>query len=172
VELKHIKELMAAMGRTGIKKLSVKKEEFELELEKETDETVRILEPSAEYIENREDVHHRRADLAFLKGGSLSSTPSSHSKGSSEDKKIDDVEKINYKSVKSPMVGTFYSSPSPDDPPFVKTGDKISPDTVVCIIEAMKVMNEIKAGVDGTVKEVLVESGHPVEFGSALLIID
>ena len=55
------------------------------------------------------------------------------------------------------MVGTFYSAPSPDDPAFVKVGDKVDENTVVCIIEAMKVMNEVKAGVSGTVAEVLVE---------------
>ena len=69
------------------------------------------------------------------------------------------------------MVGTFYSSPSPDDPHFVKVGDKIEKHTVVCIIEAMKVMNEVKAGVGGTVAEILIESGHPVEFGTKLFRI-
>ncbi|MEC7839130.1 MAG: acetyl-CoA carboxylase biotin carboxyl carrier protein [Chlamydiota bacterium] len=173
MELKHIKELMAAMGRTGLKKLLVKKEDFELQLEREGDETIKIIEPSREYIENREEKQLKRADAAFSKGGSRSTTPpSSHAKSATDDKKHEDTEQVSYKSVKSPMVGTFYSSPSPDEPPFVKVGDKISPDSVVCIIEAMKVMNEVKAGVSGTVKEVLVENGHPVEFGSALLIID
>ena len=66
------------------------------------------------------------------------------------------------------MVGTFYSSPSPDQPPFVKVGDRVEPGTVVCIIEAMKVMNEVKAGFSGTVAEVLGHSGQPVEFGFKL----
>ena len=70
--------------------------------------------------------------------------------------------------VTSPMVGTFYGSPSPDQPPFVKVGDRVEPGTVVCIIEAMKVMNEVKAGVRGTVAEVLGHSGQPVEFASRL----
>src|SRR4029077_229169 len=73
--------------------------------------------------------------------------------------------------ITSPMVGTFYSAPSPDDPSFVKIGDKVDKNSVVCIIEAMKVMNEVKAGVSGTVAEVLVESGHPVEFGTKLFRI-
>ena len=80
-------------------------------------------------------------------------------------------EDLNSTYVTSPMVGTFYTSPSPEDPPFVKVGDKIDKNTVVCIIEAMKVMNEIKANVTGTVAEVLVETGQPVEFGSKLFRI-
>ena len=72
------------------------------------------------------------------------------------------------KLVKSPMVGTFYSAPSPDSPEFVKVGDKVTADTVVCIIEAMKVMNEIKAEVAGTISEVCVANGDSVEFGQAL----
>lgn len=70
--------------------------------------------------------------------------------------------------IKSPMVGTFYASPSPENPPFVAVGQEITPDTVVCIIEAMKVMNEIKAEVSGTVVEILAENGKPVQFGQTL----
>ncbi len=71
--------------------------------------------------------------------------------------------------IESPMVGTFYSSSSPDDDPFVKVGDLVSEDTVVGIIEAMKVMNEIKAGVNGTVEEFLIQDGKPVEFGTKIM---
>lgn len=72
------------------------------------------------------------------------------------------------KEIPSPMVGTFYTSPSPESPTFVKVGQKVTPDTVVCIIEAMKVMNEIKAEVSGTITEVAAENGQPVQFGQAL----
>ncbi len=72
------------------------------------------------------------------------------------------------KDVVSPMVGTFYSSPAPDSPVYVNVGDTVMPETVVCIIEAMKVMNEIKAEVSGTITELLVENGKPVQFGQPL----
>ncbi len=71
--------------------------------------------------------------------------------------------------VKSPMVGTFYRAPSPDSPPFAEEGGKIKIDSVVCIIEAMKVMNEIQSEVSGKVLEILVENGEPVEYGQALM---
>ena len=70
--------------------------------------------------------------------------------------------------IKSPMVGTFYSSPSPDSPAFVSVGQEITPDTVICIIEAMKVMNEVKAEVAGTVTEICADNGKPVQFGQVM----
>jgi len=70
--------------------------------------------------------------------------------------------------VKSPMVGTFYRAPSPDSKPFVDVGTKVTDDTVVCIIEAMKVMNEINAELSGTVSEILVENGEAVEYGQPM----
>ena len=73
--------------------------------------------------------------------------------------------------VKSPMVGTFYRSPSPENPSFVENGSKVEEKTVVCIIEAMKIMNEIQAETKGTVVEVLVENGQPVEYGQRLFKI-
>jgi acetyl-CoA carboxylase biotin carboxyl carrier protein len=73
--------------------------------------------------------------------------------------------------IKSPLVGTFYATQSPDSPPFVEVGSKVEPQMVVCIIEAMKVMNEIKAEVGGTIAEVLVKNGQAVEFGQPLFKI-
>ena len=74
--------------------------------------------------------------------------------------------------VRSPLVGTFYAAPKPGADPFVNTGDVIGPDKVVCIVEAMKVMNEIKAGVSGTIRRVLVENASPVEFGQPLFLVE
>lgn len=70
--------------------------------------------------------------------------------------------------ITSPMVGTFYLAPSPESAPFVKPGDSVQADSVVCIIEAMKIMNEIQAEVAGTIAEILVENGQPVEYGQKL----
>jgi acetyl-CoA carboxylase biotin carboxyl carrier protein len=70
------------------------------------------------------------------------------------------------------MVGTFYSAPSPEAPAFVTVGQSVTPDTVVCIIEAMKVMNEIKAEISGVISEVCAENGKPVQFGQALFRVE
>ena len=73
--------------------------------------------------------------------------------------------------IKSPMIGTFYRAPSPESAPYVDVGSEVNPEAVVCIIEAMKVMNEIKAEVKGVVTQVLVENAKPVEFGQPLFKI-
>jgi acetyl-CoA carboxylase biotin carboxyl carrier protein len=74
--------------------------------------------------------------------------------------------------IKSPMVGTFYKASGPDVAPFIKVGDRIGPEKTVCIVEAMKVFNEIPAGVSGQVVAILVENGAPVEFGQPLIKVD
>jgi acetyl-CoA carboxylase biotin carboxyl carrier protein len=75
------------------------------------------------------------------------------------------------KEISSPMVGTFYRAPSPDSDPFVKVGDHVDEETTVCIIEAMKVMNEIKADAKGIIQRIVAEEGKPVQYGEALFII-
>ena len=74
--------------------------------------------------------------------------------------------------IPSPIVGTFYRKPAPDQPAHVNEGDSVGPDSVVCIVEAMKVMNEIHAEVSGTISKVLVEDGDPVQFGQPLFLVE
>lgn len=164
-----MKELMAAMERTGTKKLTLKKEDYELTLERGESDVCRNNKMPLEFVEPPVYQHYdnvQRANAALAKGNehsvSLVHSPSTASS---------DKDEAAYQYVTSPMVGTFYVSPTPGDPVFVKAGDKIEKHTVVCIIEAMKVMNEVKAGVSGTVVEQLVEDGHPVEFGTKLFRI-
>jgi acetyl-CoA carboxylase biotin carboxyl carrier protein len=75
------------------------------------------------------------------------------------------------KTINSPMVGTFYRAASPEAEPFARSGTRIAPEQTLCIIEAMKVMNEIKAEISGEILEVLVENGEPVEFGQPLFLV-
>jgi acetyl-CoA carboxylase biotin carboxyl carrier protein len=80
--------------------------------------------------------------------------------------------KAKYLEVKSPMVGTYYHAPEPGAKPYLAVGDRISKGQIVCIIEAMKIMNEIESEFDGVVKELLAQNAHPVEYGQVLLRID
>ena len=80
--------------------------------------------------------------------------------------------KPKYLEVKSPMVGTYYGAPEPGAKPYLAVGDRISKGQIVCIIEAMKIMNEIESEFDGVVKEVLAQNAHPVEYGQVLLRVD
>lgn len=161
MELKQIKELMAAMGRTGTKRLTLKKENFEITLEREDQIGGRFSEAPYEFEETLKHPSLSRTNQALSRGSEMPA-------GRAAELPKEDVNSLY---VTSPMVGTFYISPSPDDPPFIKVGDKIDKNTVVCIIEAMKVMNEIKSNVAGTVTEILVDSSQPVEFGTKLFRI-
>lgn len=171
MELKHIKELMAAMGRTGTKKMMLKKEDFELLLERDDATFVRTEGP----FDLHEESPYRmemadRANAAFSKGREHTLSLATGAATTAPKETASQKEEPSLY-VTSPMVGTFYLSPTPESASFVKVGDRIEKNTVVCIIEAMKVMNEVKAGVAGIVTEILAEDGHPVEFGSKLFRI-
>jgi len=78
----------------------------------------------------------------------------------------------NLKEITSPMVGTFYRAPAPDAPAYVDVGSKVSPGETLCIIEAMKLMNELECEISGTIREICIENGQPVEFGQVLFRVD
>lgn len=159
MEIKQIKELMAVMARTGTKRVVIKKEGVEIELERES-HRVRNEEMAIDYSDEaplKSEGVSQRANMVLSRGGDLPT------KGKDEGG--------NGVFVTSPMVGTFYVAPSAEAPNFVKIGDRIEKDTVIGIVEAMKVMNEVKAGVAGVVAEALVENGQPVEFGTKLFRI-
>ena len=160
MEIKQIKELMTSMGRSGIKRLSLKNDSFEIELEREgRAEMTPELWTESETNGGREYQTIKKIPHELPSSRNLPSlNHPSHEEASGT-------------YITSPMVGTFYATPTPEDPSFVKVGDKVEKQTIVCIIEAMKVMNEIKSGHAGTVAEVLVESGSPVEFGTKLFRI-
>jgi len=161
VELKQIKELMTAMERAGIKKLSIKeKTGYEVHIERHDEHAHAPVTYAAAYAP-----HH----FPPREGEAHMRSPAMASRQSDEEPAREEVKEGKY--VTSPMVGTFYSSQSPEDPPFVKVGDQVDEDSVICIIEAMKVMNEVKAGIKGVVAELLVDNAHPVEFGTKMFRI-
>ena len=157
MDLDTIKKLMEAMEESGTTRVSLKEENgFALELERSPDfhvePYVRHPEPPVQHVQPAQ-MHPMQQAADENKQGAPKADESGFE-------------------IKSPMVGTFYSSPSPDDPPFVSVGDEVKEDTVVCIIEAMKVMNEVKAGKKGKVKKVFLDNAHPVEFGTQLFLIE
>ncbi len=168
MEIKQIKDLMSAMGRIGLHRLSIKKGDFELQIEREHNGQLRYLADSVEQEDNplRSDMELHRSQ-AFVKR----KRPGRLDIGEGDDESEEEMSEVNSAYITSPIVGTFYAFPSPESPPFVKIGDVVQKDTVVCIVEAMKVMNEIKAGVEGRVVAILVESAQPIEFGTKLFCI-
>lgn len=142
MDLKEIKALIDLMKKNGLTAFEMEKDGFRISLAKESGYMPAAYAPPA-----------APAPVA----AAPVAAPSAEAKPAAPGKEI-----------VSPMVGTFYLSPSPESPPFVTAGQEVTPDTVVCIIEAMKVMNEIKAEVAGTITEVAAENGQPVQFGQAL----
>ena len=150
MDLENIKALIAHLESSKLKKMIYKKGDFELHLEKESEATppIHYSIPPHHSTKPHFEPHH---ELSHAKADRFAEAPGTY--------------------VTSPMVGTYYASPAPDKPSFVKVGDAVTEHTVVCIIEAMKVMNEVKAGVSGIVAEVLADTSQPVEFGTRLLRI-
>ena len=144
MDLKEIKELIALMKKNDLSEFKLESEGFKIELKKGGNFS--------------QIVSAAPAPLA----GYIPQTPPAAAPVAAPAKE----EKL--REITSPMVGTFYQSPSPEAEIFVQVGQEVTPDTVVCIIEAMKVMNEIKAEISGVIAEIVAENGNPVQFGQPL----
>jgi acetyl-CoA carboxylase biotin carboxyl carrier protein len=152
MELKQVKELMAAMEKAGVERLRIKETDgYELELERKG-------EPA-------QHVHHVPA---YQHHETHPEIPRFPTHGTHREEHRAEEKKIDGKYVTAPLVGTMYHAASPEDAVFVKVGDRVDENTIVCIIEAMKVMNEVKAGISETIAEILIDNAHPVEFGTKL----
>jgi len=162
---------MSAMEKASIKKLTIKeKTGYEIHLERHEEHGPHVQQPVAvAYPPVFHPAPMKDAEALYRSPAAASS----HAKQGihEEFSMVTKKEEKEGRYVASPMVGTYYSAPSPEDPPFVKVGDRVEENTVVCIIEAMKVMNEVKAGVSGVVAEILVENANPVEFGTKIIRI-
>ena len=154
----EIRELIAAIAQTDITELTLKSDKFHLTIRKGTivvagEAAGAISEAVAPTI----TPPSKEVSVPTIPSETPPPPPST-------DKK--------WVEITSPMVGTFYRAPAPNEPPFVEVGDRISKGQTVCIIEAMKLMNEIEAEITGKVMEILVENGEPVEYGQKLMSID
>jgi len=152
LDLKEIKAIIDLMKKNDLAVFKLEREGFKLELE------VNRPSPSAVAFAYPQIAAPPVYPAA---AGVTSARPSASAQAAAQTTE-------SYKEIVSPMVGTFYRAPSPDSAPFVELGQEVTEDTVVCIIEAMKVMNEIKAEVSGSILEIMVENGTPVQFGQSL----
>ena len=145
-DIKEIKAIIDLMKKHDLSVFEIEKEGFRLKLQRGVSASHATIAPSA-------------AAAVPSKAAPTAAEPPPAAKS---------IESVPMKEIVSPMVGTFYRAASPDAPPFVEVGKPVTEDTVVCIIEAMKVMNEIKAETSGVITEVLAENGKPVQFGQGL----
>ena len=155
LELKDIKELILLMRKNDLSVFKMEKDGFKITLKRGSDFQPIITASTPGALPAGVSVVTAAAPV------SAEAAPAATSAGS--EPKTDST-----KEIASPMVGTFYAAPSPDAPAYLTVGSTVQEGTVICIIEAMKVMNEIKAEVSGTVVEVCAENGKPVQFGQVL----
>lgn len=161
IDINQLRELLAAIAQTDITELTLKNEEFELTVRKEA----KFLPPAAAAATTEAAVPvvavpQPQAIAPPVKPpAEPAPTPPS-------------PQERNWVEITCPMVGTFYRAPAPTEAPFVEVGDRIRPGQTVCIIEAMKLMNEIEAEIAGEVKEIVVENGESVEYGQTLIWIE
>ena len=152
MDLTEIRKIMKLMDEHGLSQFQYEKEDFNLKLKKGTD-----LEEIQKLIASVPSGGGQIAAPAPAAAPAIATAPDgAASEGPSGE------------AISSPMVGTFYRKPTPDDPDFVSVGDTISEGQTLCIIEAMKVMNEIKAERSGTIAQICVDDGTPVQFGDDL----
>lgn len=148
MEYEKIKQLMEDMGNSKLSSIDIDfPDGTKISMKKENKEVVKVIEASKENILNTETVKNN-----------LESS-------------VEEEKNIEGNLVKSPMVGTFYLKPSPTSEPYVSVGQKVSKGDVLCIVEAMKLMNEIESEFDGEIAEILVKDGEAVEYGKPLFRI-
>lgn len=152
----ELRELLLALNQTDISELTLKSDEFELKVRRGTAIDAVAAPPSE--ATSRAAI----APIAEVSASSSSPVPSPPPP----------VSENRFLEIKSPMVGTFYRAPAPDEAPFVDVGDRIKSGQTVCIIEAMKLMNEIESELTGEIVEILVQNAQPVEFGQVLMRIN
>jgi len=153
VDLKDIKAIIDLMKKNSVSEFELEKQDFKIRLKRGMNGGG-VLVPQSDEVQ---PVIAYAPTPAALPSAGPASSPVAPASAEPE--------------IMSPMIGTFYRSPSPESGSYVEIGSEVNPDTVVCIIEAMKVMNEIKAEVRGVITQVLVENAKPVEFGQPLFKI-
>ncbi len=158
MEFKQIQELLKAVNKSTISELSIKDGDFEITIKQATTEALAM--PVAQYAPIAAPMA-APAPAAVPAAAPAATAPAAAA-----------TPAANEKIIKSPMIGTFYRSSAPDKPPFVGVGDDIKTGDVVCIVEAMKLFNEIESEVSGKIVKVLVDDGTPVEYDQPLFIVE
>lgn len=154
MELKEIKKIVEMMTENDLAEFLLEEEAFTLQLKRGTAGVTQIV-----------SAPQMMAAAAPAAAPVQAAAPAAAAPAAAD-------EDAGLVAIKSPMVGTFYRSPSPDSDVFVQVGQDVSKETVVCIVEAMKVMNEIQAEVKGKIKKILVDNATPVQFGQPLFLVE
>jgi acetyl-CoA carboxylase biotin carboxyl carrier protein len=159
MKIKEIRDLIDFISQSELNEVNIETTDFKISVKKSPDISV------------------NSGEIMVSPTNSPANTPAAGTVSETVEIKTDAAEEkpkpaSNLKEIKSPMIGTFYTAANPESPPFVAPGDKIKPGQTVCIIEAMKLFNEIEAEISGTIVEILVDNVTPVEFDQPLFLVD
>ena len=163
MDFKQIQELIKMINKSNIGELTIEQKDFRLTIKQKEEHITQVISSSAQ----NSPVYTTTPQPAINQQPSVTS-------GAASGEKTKTVESIssNLITIKSPMIGTFYRRSSPDKPNLVEVGDEVAPGKVVCIIEAMKLFNEIESEVKGKIVKVLVEDASPVEYDHPLFLVE
>jgi acetyl-CoA carboxylase biotin carboxyl carrier protein len=163
MEVKEIRALIDFISETGLAEVNIKTKEFELSVRRHPKQVVKNTENAVSVAPLAQQVVAPKAEPAKEVSAPVAKNETPTAPAVDESRLI---------AVRAPMIGTFYRSASPENPPFAKVGDKINKGQTVCIIEAMKLFNEIESDISGTVVKVGVENASPVEYDQILFLVD
>ena len=159
---KELQELIDFIAKSGLNKVDIETEEFKLSVKRDPDS------PKIQYV----GADSSAAAPVLPAAAPVATAPTGSTPAPAATKPVASAEESNYITIKSPMIGTLYHTSTPDAPPFVNVGDEIKKGQIICIIEAMKLFNEIEAEVSGKIIKVLVDNASPVEYDQPLFLID
>ena len=159
MKAKEIQELIDFIAKSGLNKVNIETEEFKISVKRDPDQKVKYVKDSGAAV--AAPVAALPAPQAAAPAAVAAPAPAA---AASEESK--------YVTIKAPMIGTFYRSSSPDKPVFVNVGDEVKKGQVICIIEAMKLFNEIESEVSGKIVKVLIDNASPVEYDQPLFLVD
>lgn len=158
MDFKQIQELVKMVNKSNISELSIEQDKFKITIKQKDNEPPVYTVPAVAPV-------YQQAPQAAPVAPAAQAAPAA-------DAKPAEAKADNLVTIKSPMIGTFYRSPGPDKPSFVNVGDDVAPGKVVCIIEAMKLFNEIESEVSGKIVKVLVDDASPVEYDQPLFLVE
>ena len=162
MKAKEIQDLIDFIAKSGLNKVNIETEEFKISVKRDPDQKVKYVKEPASAAPAQ---HHAPAPAAPAPQASTAPAPAPAAPAAAS-------EESRYVTRKAPMIGTFYRSSSPESPLFVNVGDEVKKGQVICIIEAMKLFNEIESEVSGKIVKVLVDNASPVEYDQPLFLVD
>lgn len=167
MDVKEIQELIKFVAKSGVSEVEIESKGFKLNIKTPPYKRGGSKEPEVQIVQ----AVPAQPGQAVVQAQPVAQ-PAPAAPKAEETAKKDEADARNYEEVKSPMIGTFYRSPSPEKPPFVSVGDEVKKGDVICIIEAMKLFNEIEAEVSGKIVKVLADDSSPVEYDQPLFLIE